>query len=395
MLRAGWGADMATSYELAPASGAPRTIAAVPGTARVLHVVNGEHYAGAERVQDLLALRLPECGFEVGFACIKPARFAALRQSRVPLVDLPMRRRWDLRPAAAIAHLVRTEGYALLHSHTTRSLLVAALAARMADVPLVHHVHSQTNTEVGRAVVRRLNAWLERRALHGAAATIAVSASARAYALGQGIDPGRLHLVANGIPVSEVLAPRRRSETWTLGAVALLRPRKGLEPLLEALARLRAEGLPVELRVAGPFETAAYEREIRDLADRLKVAEAVTWVGFSRDVPAELARFDLLVFPSVLAEGMPMVLLEAMAAGVPIVASRVEGVTDVIADREHGLLVPPGDAEALAAAIARAIRGQADLEPLREAAWRRQCAEFSDHSMAAAVAEVYREVLRP
>src|ERR1700676_3456785 len=86
---------------------------------RVLHIINGEHYAGAERVQDLLAMRLTEFGFETGFACMKPGQFPALRQAaRQPLYEMPMRSRWDLRPALAIARLVRREDYALIHTHT-------------------------------------------------------------------------------------------------------------------------------------------------------------------------------------------------------------------------------------------------------------------------------------
>lgn len=88
-----------------------------------------------------------------------------------------------------------------------------------------------------------------------------------------------------------------------------------------------------------------------------------------------------------------MVPLEAMAAGVPIVASRVDGVTDLIRDGVNGLLCSPGDAEELAAAVARVIRGESDWQSLRRRAHRRQREEFSDRTMAAAIARIYQEVL--
>ncbi len=89
---------------------------------RVLHVINGEHYAGAERVQDLLAMNLSRFGFEVGFACLKPGRFAMMRQAlHAPLVELGMQSRFDLRPALRLARLVRREQYALVHTHTPRA----------------------------------------------------------------------------------------------------------------------------------------------------------------------------------------------------------------------------------------------------------------------------------
>ena len=114
-------------------------------TVRMLHVINGEHYSGAERVQDLLALQLPEFGFSADFACLKPGRFAACRQSReAVVVDLPMRRRVDLGPALRLARLVREGDYRILHSHTPRAALVGRVAAALAGVPLVHHLHSPT-----------------------------------------------------------------------------------------------------------------------------------------------------------------------------------------------------------------------------------------------------------
>ena len=115
---------------------------------RVLHIINGEHYAGAERVQDLLGLRLGEFGYEAGFACMKPGQFPALRQCvQQPLYEIPMRGRGDLRPALAIARLVRREGYSLIHTHTARSAIIGRIAAGLSGVPMVHHVHSPASAD--------------------------------------------------------------------------------------------------------------------------------------------------------------------------------------------------------------------------------------------------------
>ena len=129
------------------------------------------------------------------------------------------------------------------------------------------------------------------------------------------------------------------------------------------------------------------------LAQRLGIASLVDWRGFRSDVSAELSTMDIFVMPSVLREGLPMVLLEAMAAGVPIVGSRVEGIPEVIRDREDGLLFTPGDAADLARAVARLVDGDADRDALRESAYRRQVSRYSDRSMAAGVAQVYAHVL--
>ncbi len=360
----------------------------------VLHLINGEHYAGAERVQDLLALSLGEEGFDVSFVCVKPVKFPTARRSQqAPLFAVPMRSKLDLRPALTLARLIRREGFALVHTHTPRTALIGHLASRWAGVPMVHHVHGHTASEVGGGWRHRFYAWVEGRCLRGAARIIAVSESSAAYMIAQGIHRDRLTVVPNGIPQRPLMPRDPAASEWTLGIVGLFRPRKGLEVLLRAVARLRQQDRAVRLRAVGPFETPAYEDEIRRLAAELGVSERMDWRGFQSDVAAELAAMDLFVFPSILPEGMPMVLLEAMAAGVPIIGTTVAGVTDVLRDGCEGLLTAPGDAAALAAAVARVMSAPALWHDLRAAAHAWQQARFSDASMAAGVAAAYREIL--
>ncbi|HID78516.1 MAG TPA: glycosyltransferase family 1 protein, partial [Planctomycetaceae bacterium] len=129
----------------------------------VLHVINGEHYAGAERVQDLLAARLPQFGFRVTFACLKPGRFAQLRQCpTAPICPLPMHGRFDLHVAGRLAAQLRQGGYALVHTHTPRSALVGTLAARKARVPVVAHVHSPAWRDTTSGWRNHINALVER-----------------------------------------------------------------------------------------------------------------------------------------------------------------------------------------------------------------------------------------
>jgi glycosyltransferase involved in cell wall biosynthesis len=149
----------------------------------------------------------------------------------------------------------------------------------------------------------------------------------------------------------------------------------------------------VRLRAVGGFETPDYERKLRRLCQKLGLADAVQWAGFTQEVGRELARMDLFVLPSLFGEGLPMVILEAMAAGVPIVATRVEGVPEAIRDGQHGLIAEPGDARSLARAIARVVRGEVDGALLGANARARHAQEFSDRRMATGVAAVYRRVL--
>jgi len=364
-------------------------------TSKVLHLINGEFYAGAERVQDLLAMQLERCGFQVEFACLKNGIFAEKRQSKgSKLYPFPMRSRGDLLLGHRLAQLVREQGHRLIHSHTPRTALLGNVAARLAGVPLVHHVHSpsERDTESGFRNVR--NALIEKISLRGASKLIVVSASLEKYLADRGFAAERICQVPNGVPVSAQLRMKFvPGQELALGMVALFRPRKGVEVLLDAMARLQAMNVPVNLHAVGPFETPEYERSVLELTRRLGLEKSVTWAGFTSDVFAEFRRMHVFVLPSLFGEGMPMVLLEAMAAGLPVVSTRVEGIPQVVRDGQDGLLAEPADPQGLAGALLRFARGEVDCEAMGDSGWHRQRENFSDVSMAASVAAVYREVL--
>ncbi len=357
---------------------------------RVLYVINGEFFSGAERVQDLLALRLPDYGYEVGFVCLKMQKFTTCRVSTVPLYDTPMKSKFDLAPAWEIARIVKRDGYALLHTHTPRTAMVGRVAAWLAGVPMVHHIHSPASRDTEVPWRNRMNSVMERLSLTGVTRLIAVSQSLERYMKNKGWPSKRIATVANGVPTSGPLPDRRApGPEWVIGCVALFRPRKGIEVLIEALAKLRQAGWPVRLRAVGSFETAEYEAAIKALAVRLNVNHAIDWIGFTTDVNAEFAKMDMFALPSLFGEGMPMVILEAMASGVPVVASDVEGISEVLDHGHTGLVVPPGEVESLTGALADLIDGKYDWSKMREDAYHLQVGSFSDRSMADSVARVY------
>ncbi len=380
-----------------PSTAMPLTTAppAAVDTVRVLHVINGEHYAGAERVQDLLALRLPEFGYQVGFACVKLDAFDAMRQSRdVALFNVTMHARFDLLAAVKLARLVRRDGYRILHAHTVRTALVGGIAAAMTGVPMVYHAHSPATHDTARRWRDWFNGIVERRSLRRASRVIAVSQAIADHIAVEGYDVDRIVVVHNGVPQTAAASHRPKpTGHWLLGAIALFRPRKGIEVLLQALSILRRCGLQVHLRAVGTFESPAYQAEITALVERLHLSKHVTWTGFTRDVAAELRKMDLFVLPSLFGEGLPMVVLEAMAAGVPIVATRAPGVPEAVRNGLDGVLVDPGDVAGLAQTIADVIDGKYDWEKMRASALERHAKRFSDRAMAAGVASVYDRVL--
>ncbi len=360
----------------------------------VLHIINGEHYSGAERVQDLLGLRLPAEGFAADFAAIKPGKFGEVRRSTSRLAPLPMRGRVDYHVVGELKKLVRKHRYEILHAHTPRTAMVTAIAARLLGLPWIYHVHSPVSRDSGRRWYNRINSWVERFSLRWATRVIVVSPSLVPYMQQLGVAADRLLCVPNGVPVSTTpRALRPVPAELTLGMVALFRPRKGTEVLLEALANVVSRGHRVRLRAIGGFETPDYEQQIRGQVAHLDLEDHVEFVGFTSDVASELTQLDAMVLPSLYGEGLPMVVLEAMAAGVPVIASRVEGAGTAIVHRESGLLVEPGSVSQLADAIEEFASSTIDHAHMAQTAQQRHAEQFSDVAMARGVAAVYREVL--
>ncbi len=366
---------------------------------RVLHVVNGQHFSGAERVQSHLGRCLPQFGVDADFACVKPGKFATMLADQAGQWgnghDMAMAQRFDLRPAWKIRDLVQERGYAILHAHTPRTAMIASVAARLSGVPWVYHVHSPAARDSANRWSNQINAWIEKQSLRGCSHLIAVSESLRLDCIAQGVSEEQVSVVHNGVPA---IRPDRDSSPipggrWTIGMVALMRPRKGLEIVLEALASLVSEGRDVQLRCIGPFESPAYEAEIEAIIDRLKIRDRVEQVGFTQDVPQALARLDALVLPSLFGEGLPMVVLEAMAAALPVIATRVEGTPEAITHGVEGLLAEPRDAESLASSIRTLVTGQCNWAQMAESAHQRHSRCFSDSTMARGTANVYRQLL--
>ena len=361
-----------------------------------LHLINGEHFSGAERVQQLLGNRLPDFGVSANFACLKPGKFpelCGLHSDRVRSIG--MKSRFDLSSVQRIAAYAKETQSDVLHAHTPRTAMIASFVAKRCRLPWVYHVHSPTARDSTRAIVNRINDWVEAYSLRNADHIITVSKSLRREMLSHGHSRSKITAVANGVAEQPPIDPMTRGKTqhWKLGMVALVRPRKGIEVLLEAIAKLKEERNRITLEVIGGFETPEYEWSIRGLIHRLDLGRIVNLRGFTKDVPTVMRTFDAMVLPSLFGEGMPMVVLEALACGVPVIATSVEGTPEVIRHGQEGLLARPQDVESLSQAIQVFISDRSAWSRMSRLAVERHRQRYSDVKMAEKTARVYRKLL--
>jgi glycosyltransferase involved in cell wall biosynthesis len=334
-------------------------------------------YDGAGRLP-LLALRAARAAGADGAAA--RAREAATKLAL-------MRRR--------VAALPRLPGR-VVHA---QDYLAAVASLRMVDRPPVVLTHHANSLPVAEAVARyglaggdpslRSLAALEAEAYGGASRICCVSTWARDLVAGAGLcSPDRIVVVPSGVPVPEDPPPRPAGR-GRLVIVAQLVHRKGVDVALRAVAAAARDHPQLALTVVGDGpERASLER----LAAELGVAERVRFTGALPAPEAELRAADLFVLPSRL-DNLPMALLEAMAAGLPVVASRVGGVPDAVLPGTTGLLVPPDDPAALAAAVSALVADPARAAALGAAAHALARRHFSLEAMGRGFLKVYGECL--
>lgn len=313
------------------------------------------------------------------------------------LVRAPSPRR-DVRAVRALRDHFRSERPDVVHTHSSKAGLVGRTAARLAGVPVVvHSIHGWSfNPEMGRPAQAAIVA-AERAAARMTTALVHVAVSDRDKGLDRDIGrPGQYVLVRNGIDLDAFAAgghdrsAARRllgvpDDAWLMGTVGRLADQKAPLAMVDAVAPLLAADPRARFVWVGdgPLRGQTIER-----ATRAGVADQFVLAGVRRDVPAVLRALDVFALSS-LWEGLPRTVTEAMASGLPVVATAVDGVAEVVEDGVSGLVVPPHDAPALGRALQR-VRDDDRLRARIADAGSARSREFDRREMLHRLASLYR-----
>jgi len=290
-----------------------------------------------------------------------------------------------LRLSLRLRTALRRTGAQLVHTNSLKTHFIGGLAARLRRLPLVWHVRDLLAEDEGYNLLRRTARLLRP---HVVAISEAVAEQFTRL-------PIEVTIIPNGIPLDKFCpgppSPQLRSE---LGLTADDRVWKGHMTLLEAVARLADRWPRLKLVVVGEvaFWEADYERQLKQRVAELGLTHQVIWTGFRSDVPELLRLCDIFVLPS-LREPFGRVIIEAMATGRPVVATKSGGVPEVVVDGQTGLLVPPNDDAVLAAAIETLLIDRKCAQQMGVAGLARARELFSTDRVAQQVQELYRRIL--
>jgi glycosyltransferase involved in cell wall biosynthesis len=360
---------------------------------RVLHVMRMAGISGSERHLLYLTEALPKHGWRcsVLIPTPRPDRVASLVErlksscESVHVVQM----RGDIAPAllSELVRALRNGRYDIAHAHLVHADWYLACASIFAhQIPLVSTKHNHDS-------FRQLAPFrvVERAAMRRYRAVIAISESLKTFTVDIARVPA-VEVVPYGVPLStRPPAERRAGPTLRILGVGRLTRQKGFDVAIRAFRFVRIELPQTQLEIAGEGE----EREsLSRLINELGLTDAVSLLGERRDIPELMEKADVLIHPARW-EGFGLVLLEAMTAGLPIVASRAGAIPEVVDDEVTGLLISPEDPQAFAAALVRILRTPALGRQFAAAGSSRLRRRFSVERMAAHTAAVYESSLKP
>jgi glycosyltransferase involved in cell wall biosynthesis len=298
-----------------------------------------------------------------------------------------------LSASCALRRLLRARRPSLVHATGLASTLLAAPATRVARIPLVWHAHD---------ILRRQprNTLPIRAAAAASRSIVCVSEASRDRLLEFGVAPGKCHLVHDAVPevrLGALQGPEEGSgEELTVLSAGTITPQKGQHVLVEAARELVRRYPAVQILLAGEVafeQDRPYREALEASVDRHGLRGNVRFLGFRDDLPDLIGRATVVAHPATDEETLGLVPLEAMAAGRPVVASRIGGIPEVVADGVSGILVAPGNVPELVAAVSTLLDSPEMRERMGSAGRRIAAEKFDARTMRRGLDGVFCAIL--
>ncbi len=360
---------------------------------------------GAEQLMPAMMKRFRDVGFNIR-VCVLQTRAGNPIAADLKRIGLPV----DLIPVPNLRHplnlfrILRYFGFhrpQLVHTQLEFSDILGTLAARILGIPSVSTIHILDKSAEKKSKVMRLKLrWFMLEKF--CSRIIAVSEKTRSHHLKTGgLDPKKVITVYNGIDISRFTETKEFDIKKTkqvlhlpldnriIITVAVLREPKGIQYMIQALPKILEQIPDIHYLVVGD---GAYGTILKDLSASLSVQDHITFAGHRTDIPNLLACSDIFVLPT-LGDALPTVLIEALAAGKPIVASNVGGVPEIIENGVNGVLVPPGDPSRLADACLQLLKNKKQARQMILAGGQTVWQRFNVDAQIEQLSKIYEELV--
>jgi glycosyltransferase involved in cell wall biosynthesis len=374
----------------------------------LLYVFDNMEFGGGERVFAQIINRLSDKKYKIMVACLPTGTFIEkIKGSEAQIKSFDMRNRFNFRVILQLSSLIKKERVDIVHSQGARADFFARIAAKLASAPNVVSTVPMPVEGFDVHPIRKLIYIIFSRFSERFVDRFMVVSDALEKIMIEkhGIEPQKVVKIYNGIETDEYcisdeeIAYRRSSfrkksdlgeNVPVIGVIGRLVWQKGFKYFIEAIPDVLKEFKDARFLLVGEGEL---EDELKVKSKKLKLEDKIIFTGFMDDIRDVLASIDILVIPS-LQEGLPVVLLEAMAMKKPIVAANIEGIMEILENSVSGLLVPPRDIKALAEAVIDLLKHEDKANQMGLAARRVVEERFGVDIMVQKVEEVYEELLQ-
>lgn len=369
------------------------------GKTKILYVITQFDLGGAQHSLLSLLSILSKDKYEIFLSCaktgillddvlhvpdIKVKLFSSLRREINPL--------YDLKALIDLYYVIKNNRIDIVHTHSSKAGILGRWAAKLAGVPvIIHTVHGWEFYRGQNPILRSFYVFLERMTAGITDKFIAVSDYDIEEGLRERIGARQKYaLVRYGIRRGDFSAADKAGASAAVGMIACFKPQKSPQDLIRAAALVTQQFPSVKFMLAGD---GVLRNEIERLINELNLTRNVILLGWRRDIAQLLSLFDILVLTSRW-EGLPIVFLEAMAAGKPVIATSVCGNSEIIKDGKNGFLVPPGDYKALSEKIALLLKDKKLRENMGRQGFEMLNEPFEVSHMVNWIEQVYNAVCR-
>jgi glycosyltransferase involved in cell wall biosynthesis len=366
--------------------------------AKVLHVINDLGIGGTQALLVKHICQLQAYPNIISEICVLGSRSKAhldyLARLQVPTHFLDFSGEYRNPKAsvtciARLRRLVRERKPNLVHTYLWNADVFGAIAIEGLRVARVGHVVDRRGDRNASRLVARLRTrgtgWLMRR---GIVRFVAVSHACRQHAIEQlRVAPHQVVTAHNGVELSDfapVTKPVFGGRPFTFGTISRLVEEKGHRHLIEAFRMLAATGAPVRLKIAGSGSSL---RRHQSIIEKLGLSDTIAFVGHVRSAASFLSGLDAFIIPSTHAEGLPTTILEAMASGLPVIATDVGGASEAISDGREGVIIRPNEPAAIVDAVHRLLSAPESASAMGRAGRKRVERDFTVETMTATIVE--------
>jgi glycosyltransferase involved in cell wall biosynthesis len=370
---------------------------------KVLHLISSRGFYGAERIVVNLAMATDRSRFIPHLALLRAAKspnvelVETAKEKEIPAHIIACRKWIDTEALRQVRELIRQERIDIIHCHEMKGRLYGLLSAIGTQARIMTTNHNWIRSSFRVAFFESLDAFY----IRFFPKIVAVSPEVRNLMRRYLIPDGKIQVIVNGIDMNEfqrnrVARDAIRKEFCAdrkvplIGAFGRISPEKGQKYFVAAAAKVLEVSPEARFIIVG---SGPQGEAMMDQAARLGITDRMIFAGFRKNIAEFYSALDLFVLPSLM-EGTPMSLLEAMSSELPVIATRVGGVSRIIQHEENGLLVPPGSAEELAAAIIRLLQNADEMKSLSKKAYQTVCGKYSSKRMVDEYMDMYATLIR-